>query len=107
MGDELGYVPREYAEDFAPLLDAGARQDFTVKKCLETASGRTIPVVRGAFYSADSTQGRSTREATPTSPGQTARPAASARPAAGCLGRPALLSLAALTVTLLGTLLLP
>jgi len=61
-GDELGYVPREYAADFAPLLDAGAHQDFTIKKCLETASGLAIPVVRGALYAADSRQGRRSRD---------------------------------------------
>ncbi len=47
-GDSLGYVPREDAREFAPILDGGARQHFTVKKTLEVARGQTIPVVRGA-----------------------------------------------------------
>ena len=57
-GDSLGYVPKEYARDFAPLLDSGARQDFVIKKCLATASGATIPVVVGSLYRADSSKGR-------------------------------------------------
>lgn len=60
-GDALGYVPREEARDFAPILDGGSRQYFTVKKTLETARGQIIPVVRGAFYASDASLGYSTR----------------------------------------------
>lgn len=56
-GDVLGYAPKEQARDLAPLLDAGARQDFTVKKCLETSSGAIIPVVCGCLYRADALTG--------------------------------------------------
>lgn len=52
-GEELGYVPREVAESYAALMDKGAKQYFTIKKCLETSSGRIIPVVCGAFYRSD------------------------------------------------------
>jgi hypothetical protein len=54
-GEVLGYVPRDLAQDFAPLLDGGAKQSFTIKKCIETSSGYTIPVVWGALYRSDST----------------------------------------------------
>jgi hypothetical protein len=44
-GMELGYVPREDAREMAPLLDAGAEVEATVKKLLETAEGDVLPVV--------------------------------------------------------------
>lgn len=49
-GDELGYVPREDAREMAPLLDAGASVDATVKKLIETAAGHTLPVVVSKLY---------------------------------------------------------
>lgn len=52
-GDVLGYVPRDLAADLAPLMDNGAKQDFRVKKLLETSSERIIPVIVGALYRGD------------------------------------------------------
>jgi hypothetical protein len=49
-GRMLGYVPREEAEFYAELMDDGAKQSFSIKKVIETSSGRIIPVVYGAFY---------------------------------------------------------
>jgi hypothetical protein len=44
-GAELGYVPRELAKQMAPLLDAGAEVEATVKKLLTSHEGYTLPVV--------------------------------------------------------------
>lgn len=44
-GTELGYVPRGEASQMAPLLDAGAEPEATVKKLLNTDDGYVIPVV--------------------------------------------------------------
>jgi hypothetical protein len=45
-GTELGYVPREEALEMAPLLDAGASAEATVKKIVQTSDGLyVIPVV--------------------------------------------------------------
>lgn len=52
-GNDLGYVPRDLARDLAPLLDQGAKQDFRVKKLIETSRGFIIPVIVGALYRAD------------------------------------------------------
>lgn len=52
-GNDLGYVPRDLAKDLAPLLDEGAKQDFRVKKLIETSRGFIIPVIAGALYRAD------------------------------------------------------
>lgn len=52
-GNDLGYVPRDLAKDLAPLLDKGAKQDFRVKKLIETSRGFIIPVIVGALYRAD------------------------------------------------------
>lgn len=52
-GEEMGYVPRDAAASYASLLDLGSKQTFSVKKCLETAAGRVIPVIRGELYGAD------------------------------------------------------
>jgi hypothetical protein len=44
-GTELGYVPRELAKQMAPLLDAGADVEATVKKLLTSAEGCALPVI--------------------------------------------------------------
>lgn len=48
LGDadcELGYVPREDARDMAPLLDAGAVVEATVRRLWETPEGQVVPMV--------------------------------------------------------------
>jgi hypothetical protein len=44
-GSELGYVPRDDARDMAPLIDASAQIEASVKKLIETEDGDVIPVV--------------------------------------------------------------
>jgi hypothetical protein len=44
-GSELGYVPRGDAREMAPLLDAGAACEATVKKLLHTHDEMVLPVV--------------------------------------------------------------
>jgi hypothetical protein len=52
-GEELGYVPRDDARRMAPLLDAGARAEATIKKLLEAREGYALPVVVSTLYRAD------------------------------------------------------
>lgn len=48
--DELGYVPREYAAEMAPLLDAGGWVEATVKKVIEARGGYTLPIIISTMY---------------------------------------------------------
>lgn len=51
-GYQIGFVPREYAREMAPLLDAGHKQ---AAHCTKILSGRRapIPVVQADLYRAD------------------------------------------------------
>ena len=51
-GHQIGYVPREYAREMAPLLDAGHKQAAYCKKIL-TGRRALIPVVQANLYRAD------------------------------------------------------
>lgn len=53
-GKVIGYMPESYAEDVAPMLDAGALQLTRVKKVLEYDSG-PIPVIVAKFYEPSAT----------------------------------------------------
>jgi hypothetical protein len=75
-GSELGYVPRELARQMAPLMDAGADVEATVKKLLTTAEGYTLPVVISTLRRGD------------TSAPETSRPSASATRSAAAASRP-------------------
>lgn len=52
-GDELGYVPREHAKVMAPLLDAGADYEATIKKLWERSDGGIVPIVVSVLRNAD------------------------------------------------------
>ena len=52
-GDELGYVPREHARVMAPLLDAGADYEASVKKLWERNDGGIVPIVVSVLRNAD------------------------------------------------------
>jgi hypothetical protein len=73
---ELGYVPRELAKQMAPLLDAGAEVEATVKKLLTSHEGYTLPVVISTL-----------RRGEPSSP-ETSRPWAPATRSAPVASRP-------------------
>ena len=48
LGDgdcEIGYVPREDAQAMAPLLDAGAEAEATVRRLWETPEGQIVPIL--------------------------------------------------------------
>lgn len=85
---ELGYVPREEAKHMAPLLDAGAEVDATVKKLLETAEGDTLPVVIAVLRRGDG-----------SAPRPAARAPLSRSPAERLAPPPVALSQAAATTT--------
>jgi hypothetical protein len=77
-GTELGYVPRELAKQMAPLLDAGADVEATVKKLLTSAEGYSLPVVISTLRRAETS---SPEPSLPSVSGTHSAPAAS-RPVA-------------------------
>jgi hypothetical protein len=52
-GDELGYIPREYARVMAPLLDAGAEPEATVQKLWDRRDGGVVPIVVSVLRGGD------------------------------------------------------
>ncbi|MEO8049516.1 MAG: HIRAN domain-containing protein [Acidobacteriota bacterium] len=81
----IGYIPREYAEEIAQLLDKGYRQ---IAYCTKILQGKRfpIPVVQTYLYRPDSTMGIETPapypyRATENKPSQPARTSGSS-----CLG---------------------
>lgn len=62
LGDgdsELGYVPREVAREMAPLLDAGAQAQASIKKLHEAKDGFLVPIVIASIYRAGAAVPRS------------------------------------------------
>jgi hypothetical protein len=92
-GTELGYVPREDAKQMAPLLDAGAEVQATVKKLLETAEGDVLPVVisilrRGGGDAPRASLGRPATQPLPHRPPADLAPPARASVPAATTGTP-------------------
>ena len=51
-GVQIGYMPKDYAKEVAPMIDAGARHDASIKKVL-TEGRSPVPIVFAYLYSAD------------------------------------------------------
>lgn len=95
LGDddcELGYLPREKAQDIAPLLDAGAEAEAIVARLWETPAGQTVPILRVKVRRGDADTSKSIGSSDAVSPplaaklsqpNRTAR-SATERPGCGC-----------------------
>jgi hypothetical protein len=99
LGDgdcELGYVPRDQAQELALLMDAGAEAQAVVRRLWETPEGQVVPILKVKIRRGDMDPASlSERARTPVNGPQTA---VGATPGKGCATLVCLLALVLLTV---------
>lgn len=98
---ELGYVPRQEASAIAPLLDAGAEADVSVRRLWETPdTGHVVPIVHVRVRRGDADTSVVPRVRTYRTERASTRAEAAARPGGGCATAASVAILLALLIAL-------